>query len=159
MINVKVDADDVKNSLEELQVNTKNVPRKVVAAISSKIKSVTKKAYSGYLHKQTGLLYKSISRIMKKGKAIAYIYPTQANNKNNVRYGFVLAAGANILPKHDEYLTFKINGNWIRSKGVVIQPKNFIAEPADNFIGSLEYDKTIQTIIEKEVKKAEKKNV
>lgn len=155
-ISIQTDLDEVMRFLNSLEGNKDKMRRRILSGIGTATKNYVKKQYRGYLKKNTGMLYKSLSsRVIRSGKAVI-ISPTA--EKNKVRYGYVLAKGTTIRPRHSEYLTFQIDGKWIRKHSVIIQPRNWVEEPASRYISGIEFKKKLDALVKREIARAEKQN-
>ena len=153
-ISVKANIDECIRLLNCLEKNERKIRRRMLSQTGTAVKSKIKKSYGSMLEKRTGALYKSLkSRVVKAGN-MAVVYP--AAEKSKVRYGFVLAKGAEITAKDGNLLTFQVNGKWIRKKSVSIKPRDWVAEPAKRYLESAEYRKKLDLMMQKEIERAEK---
>lgn len=154
MISVKADIDECISLLNTLDRNEKKIRRRMLSQTGTAVKNKVKKSYNSMLSKRTGALYKSLKlRVVKAGNMVV-VYP--AAEKSKVRYGFVLAKGAEITAKEGNLLTFRINGKWIRKRSVSIKPRDWVAEPAKRYLESAEYRKKLDLMMQKEIERAEK---
>ena len=156
-ISIKADVEPIKELFQEVASKSKYLQKNILTALGNKAKSTLKKKYSLNLKKGSENLYKSINKyVSKKGDSVSIYSPAK---KDGVRYGFVLSKGATIKAKGDGYLTFKIDGKWIKAKSITIKGKDWVEAPVRSFIDSSEYGKTIDAVITKEVDKLFKKGI
>ena len=155
-ISLETDFDEAFNLIDGLGKEFPKIRRKVLAGIGTTAVKKSKTAYRGMLQKRTGNLYKSIKRsVVKSGKAVV-IYP-RAKSSNNVAYGFPLAKGSVIRAKDDDYLTFQVNGRWVKKKEVRVPSHDFVEGPINSYLGSKAHKDQMDQIIEKELKRLENK--
>lgn len=156
-ISVKADLDDVMETLSAIEGNKERMRRRVLSGIASAVKSKVKSSYRSLLHKRSGTLYKSIqSKVCRDGR-MAIVSPSATSN--GVRYGYVLAKGTTILPKKANTLTFQIDGKWIRKHSVTIPERDWAEKPAKDYIDSPAYKAKLDSLVQKEIDKAEKRKV
>lgn len=154
-ISVKADLDDVMRTLSEIEGNKEKMRRRVLSGIASAVKSKVKSSYRSLLHKRSGTLYKSIqSKVCRDGR-MAIVSPSAT--ANGVRYGYVLAKGTTILPKKANTLTFQIDGKWIRKHSITIPEQDWVEKPAKDYIDSPAYKAKLDSLVQKEIDKAEKR--
>lgn len=154
-ISVKADLDDVMKILSEIDGNKEKMRRRVLSGIASAVKSKVKSSYRSLLHKRSGTLYKSIqSKVCRDGR-MAIVSPSAT--ANGVRYGYVLAKGTTIVPKKANTLTFQIDGKWIRKHSVTIPERDWVEKPAKDYIDSPAYKAKLDSLVQKEIDKAEKR--
>ena len=155
-ISVETDFNDALRLFYSLDKEYPKIRRRILSGIGQSAANRSKKSYKGLLQKRSGNLYKSIKKsVVKSGKAVV-IYP-RAMSDNNVRYGFPLAKGSLIQAKGDNYLTFQVNGKWVKKKQVQIGSHDFVEGPIMKYIGSQDYNNQIDKLMDKEIKKLEKK--
>lgn len=155
-ISVETDFDEAFSFLFRLNKQFPRVRRNLLAGIGQASVGRSKTAYKGLLQKRSGNLYKSIKKsVVKSGKAVV-IYP-RAMSDNNVRYGFPLAKGSVIQAKGDNYLTFQVNGKWVKKKQVQIGSHDFVEGPIMKYIGSQDYYNQVNRLLKKEIEKLERK--
>lgn len=154
MVSVKTDLDEAMSLLKELDGNQVKMRRRILSGIGTAVKNQVKKNYKSLLNKNTGSLYKSLnSKVIKSGKAVI-VSPSAENNK--VRYGYVLAKGSVIKAKNGDLLTFKIGDKWIRKHQVTIPERNWVEQPTKQYLNSISYRQKIDSLVDKEIKRAEK---
>ena len=153
-ISVKTDIDEVMDFLSELDGNKDKMRRRILSSVGTAVKSHVRKSYRGFLHKNTGMLYKSLnSKVIRSGKAVI-ISPYAEHNK--ARYGYVLAKGSVIKPRNGEFLTFRIGDKWIRKKQVSIPSRDWVEGPAKQYLSSMSYRQKLDELVDKELIRAEK---
>ena len=154
-ISVKADLDDVMRTLSEIDGNKEKMRKRVLSGIASAVKGKVKSSYRKYLNKRSGTLYKSIqSKICRDGR-MAIVSPSATSS--GVRYGYVLAKGTTIIPKKANTLTFQIDGKWIRKHSVTIPERDWVEKPARDYIDSPSYKAKLDSLVQKEIDKAEKR--
>lgn len=155
-ISVETDFEDTLNFLKGLDKEYPKIRRRMLTGIGSTAANKSKQAYRGLLQKRTGSLYRSIKRsVVKSGKAVV-IYP-RAKSSNGVAYGFPLAKGSTIEAKKEDYLTFQVNGRWVKKKQVKVQSHDFVEGPVMKFVDSKDYRDRMDKLLAKEIAKLEKK--
>lgn len=158
-VELQTDFEDVYDQLDELGKKRRQIVRYVLSNVTRLTKNKIKKSYNLYLHKNTGNLYKHIKSKLYKNMDWSYII-SDAKSDKNVGYPFVLAAGAEIKPKkEDKYLTFQIDGKWVKKKSVTIPPRDFIGEPSKKYLGSSEMKRDMDFYLQKKLDLLEKKGV
>ncbi|AFG37632.1 hypothetical protein [Spirochaeta africana] len=149
MYEVSGDLQEIKKALTDLGLerNTRTIQRRILRRLGSKARTVAKRSYRANLGKETGELYRSIRhRLTKKGSVI--ISPTGGKN---LMKGNVLQSGAVIRPTSGEFLTYQINGKWIKSRVSIIRPRNWFYQAVDAFANSAEAQRYIEEQLEREV--------
>ncbi len=154
-ISVKADLDDVMRTLSEIDGNKERMRKRVLSGIASAVKSKVKSSYRKHLNKRSGTLYKSIqSKVCRDGR-MAIVSPSASDS--GVRYGYVLAKGTTIVPKKAKTLTFQIDGKWIRKHSVTLVERDWVEKPARDYIDSPSYKAKLDTLVQREIDKAEKR--
>lgn len=156
-ITIETDMSEVMQAFDALEKRSPKIQRSILAGIGSKSLSVAKKSYSKYLKKVSGNLYKNMKRVVvRAGNAV--VISSKALSGNKIFYGYALAKGSTIKAKKD-YLTFQIDGKWVKKQSVTLPSRDWFQAPIEEYIGSTEYDAQIDKLIEKEVQKLFKKGV
>jgi len=157
-ISVETEVKEALAVFSEIENASHKIQRSILAGLGSKAASIIKKNYANSLRKKSGNLYKDMKKkVTTRGDAV--VVSSNALSENKVRYGYVLAAGTTIETKNGNYLTFKIDGKWIRKKSVTIPSRDWVAKPVETFIDSSEYKAQIDNLIEREIKKLRKKGI
>ena len=154
-IEVKSDITDAMNVLEGFDKERPNIKKNLLRMSAQKTRSKVKKSYSSYLHKRSGNLYRSIHYYMYHNKKAAVV--TVHNKDDKVRYGYMLAHSYDIKPKNSKTLTFQVDGKWVRSYGVHITGRDYVEEPANRYLHSQEHRSDLETKMNKEIDRIEKK--
>lgn len=76
----------------------------------------------GYVPKKTGDLARSIIPRMEPGSPAKRVTGIIGTNKV---YAGIQEFGGTINAKNSKYLTFKVNGRWVRVRQVTIRPKRY----------------------------------
>jgi len=82
---------------------------------------------------RTGKLFNSIKFIINKD--IAALTTKKNLLKGNIYYSKFVEYGADIKPKRKEYLTFKVDGHWVKVKSVKTKPRPFMRPVWDEYFG------------------------
>ena len=155
-INLESDIKEAEKLLEGMDYKKKTFQRRILGGLATSAKGKVKKNYSSLLNKQSGTLYKSIKRSVNKRGDVATVH-ANAKAENKTRYGYVLVNGADITPKNGDYLTFRINENWVKVKSVHIAPRDFMESPVKQYLNSSEAQLRVNQITEKYIQDLEKK--
>lgn len=157
-INLKTDFDDATQLFNNLEKEAPKIRRRMLAGVGTTVKNRVKKEYRRLFNKKEGNLYESIKRyVTKSGKAV--IIETKARAANHVFYGYALTYGSTIEAKHSDYLTFQIDGKWVKKQSVKLPVRDFVEGPADKYLGSYEYKAQLDKLMQKEINKLEKKGI
>lgn len=157
-ISVQVDIDEAMKVFEGLDKGQNTIRRHLLAGIGTSAKNRAKTYSKTLIHKRSGALYKSFKRkIVRSGKAA--IIEAKARAANQVFYGYALAKGATIKAKHSDYLTFQIDGKWVKKKEVKLPARDYITEPVKKYIDSAECKLQMEKLVQREIAKLEKKGI
>ena len=157
MISVKADVSEALELFENLKVNKKAITKNLLRTIGTGAKQAVKKQYNHYLHKRSGKLYKSItSRVTRSGTAVVISNnassgkPTSKDGRD-ARYGFMLASGYNITPKHARFLQFQVNGQWVRKYNIRVAPVDWVEPPVLKYVDSGDAKEKLDKELQKQV--------
>lgn len=153
-IQIKSDLDELKSSLDGMEKSMPKLTRRVLGAAGTGIKKTTKKNFSNYFNNRTGMFFKSLKyKVRKSGNSVIIsASATSDGTSKGIRYPFVLAAGATILPKNGKTLTFLgKEGVWKRVKQTVIKPTPWIETPAESYLASSDYQNDIDAVLQKHI--------
>lgn len=157
-LSVQSEIKEAMKTFEDLEKYSPRIQRSILAGVGSKARSVVKKNYAKHLQKRSGNLYKDIKRmVVKRGNAV--VITTMARGENHVFYGHALAQGSTIRSKTSKALVFKIGDKWIRKHEVKLPQRDWFSGPIRSYIGSAEYEKQIDKLVEREIKKLAKKGI
>jgi hypothetical protein len=157
-LSVQSEVKEAMKSFEELEKYTPKIQRSLLAGIGSRVKTIIKKDYMRHLKINTGNLYQDIKRmVVKRGNAV--VITTTARGQNNAFYGHAQAQGSTIRSKTSGGLIFKIDDKWIRKHEVKLPERDWFEQPASSYIGSPAYHKQIEKLVDREIKKLEKKGI
>ena len=150
MVSLEQDFKQIEKSLENvgLDRNVRRVQRTILRRLGQKGRSEGKKGYRSNLNKNTGDLYRSISYKVSKNNVVV-ISPRGGKNLMKAN---VLENGAIIKPKQGDYLTYMINGKWVKSKVSVIRPRKWFFSYVNNWFRG-ESEKVIEETLNKEIMK------
>ena len=157
-ISVETDLTEVMELFDNLEKGQNRIRRNILAGVGTSAKNRVKKAYKSYgLQKGTGALYKSIKRkVIRSGKAVI-IEPTARNKQ--VLYGYALAKGSAIRAKSDDYMTFQIQGKWVKVHEVKLPERNYVSEPVNDYLKSTALRSQLDKLAQREIEKLEKKGI
>ncbi len=154
IISIKADLDEAMDMLKELDGNKFKMRKRILSGIGVAVKGAIKKSYKGILGKKSGTLQKGIvSKVLHSGKEVLV---TSEGRNGDVRYGYVLAKGAIIKPKHSKFLSFQVGGKWIQAHQVTIPARDWFEKPAKRYMESLAYKQKLEQLTQREITKAEK---
>ena len=157
-VSIETDISEPLEYLESLGANKHKAMRRILGGVGTAAKAQVKKAYKSHgLSKGTGALYKSITRkVMRSGKAVIVEAKAQTP-EDNVFYGYALAKGAQITAKKGKYLTFQIDGKWIKVHSVKLPERDFVASPVKRYLNSPAFGTKLDQLVERELKRIEKR--
>lgn len=157
-VSVETDLTEVMELFDNLEKGQNRIRRNILAGVGTSAKNRVKKLYKTYnLQKGTGALYKSIRRkVIRSGKAV--IVEAGARNKQ-ILYGYALAKGSAIRAKSDEYLTFQIDGKWVKVHQVKLPERDFVSEPVNDYLKSTALRNQLDKLAQREIDKLEKKGI
>lgn len=154
-ISIESDLTEAVELIDGLVKSRKSIKKAVLRRVATQGKNKAKRNYKSVLNKKSGYLYKTIrSYVYKNGRASVV---TAHKPGDPVRYGFVLAAGATIEAKNEDYLTFKIGDKWVKKHSVRIEPRDFIEAPVKRYLDSAECKADMDAVIQKKIDQIEKK--
>lgn len=155
VVDVRTDFHKVHYTLEVAGLEIGKIQKKILTGVGTKAKNAAKRAYGATLQKRTGRLHDSLIRVVSKsGEKVSVYSPAARNTQSRAnRYGFILASGARILPKAGKVLTFKVDGRWVRSHGVTVPARDWIAPAIQAYLNSPTYSNDINRTLDKEIKK------
>lgn len=158
-LSVKTEFDEALGMLQSLGADRKKMMRRLLSGIGTSAKSKVKKAYRSFgLHKDTGELYKSISRkVVRSGKGVIVEAKARTQDDGNVFYGYALAKGAKITAKDGGYLTFRKDGKWVKVHEVKLPERDFVARPVEEYLKTMEFRERLDALVQKEIDKMEEK--
>lgn len=158
-ISIETDFSEAMALFDNLEKGQKTIRRHILAGVGTSAKNKVKKLYKTYgLKNGTGALFKSIKRrVIRSGEAV--IIDANARSQKQVLYGYALAKGAAIRAKSDDYLTFQIDGKWVKTHEVKLPERDFIAEPVNEYLKTNAFRQQLDRLAQKEIDKLEKKGI
>ena len=158
-VSIETDLSEPLRYLERLGAQKHKVMRRVLGGVGTAAKNQVKKAYKSHgLSKGTGALYKSITRkVIRSGKAVIVEAKAQSA-KDNIFYGYALAKGATITAKKGKYLTFQIDGKWVKVHSVTLPERDFVASPVKRYLSSPAFGTKLDQLVQREVDRIEKEH-
>lgn len=164
IISIKADVDECLRFFDGLGKSEKTVTKAIMTQVGIGGKKSAKKTYPAIVHKRTGKLFKSIKyKVNKNGQNVIFSANADSGKKTSkdgrlARYGYMLASGYSITAKDPhKYLTFNINGKWVKKKSVTVAPRDFIEAPIDRYMESGELRNSIDKAFDKQLEKVAKK--
>ena len=155
-IDIKADFDEVNEYLGDIGKQGRTISRYVLSNIARITAKHIKKSYNLYLRKRSCNLYKNIKHHLSK-RGMYDVVSSNAKSSNMVGYGYVNASGADIKAKNGKYLTFQIDGKWVKKASVKIPSKNFIEEPGERYLRSTQMKDDMDFYLQKKLDALEKK--
>ena len=151
-LSVKTEFDEALDMLQGLGADRNRMMRRLLSGIGTSAKAKVRKAYKTYgLNKDTGELYKSISRrVVKSGKGVIVEAKARTGGDGNVFYGYALAKGARITAKDGGYLTFQKDGKWVKVHEVKLPERDFVARPVEEYLKTMEFRERLDSLVQKE---------
>ena len=162
IISIKADVIECVRFFDGLDVSEKSITKGIMSQVGQGGRLAARKSYPTILHKRTGKLFKSIKyKVYKNGQSVIFSANADSGKKTSkdgrlARYGYMLASGYTITAKKD-WLTFNINGKWVKKKSVTVAPRDFIEAPIDRYMDSGELRESMDKAFDKQLKKIEKK--
>lgn len=164
IISIKAEVDECLRFFDGLGASDKTITKGIMTQVGQGGRSEVRKRYPGIIHKRTGKLFKSIKyKVYKNGQNVIFSANADSGKKTSkdgrlARYGYMLASGYSITAKDPhKYLTFNINGKWVKKKSVTVAPRDFIEAPIDRYMESGELERRIDKAFDKQLQKVAKK--
>ena len=175
--NIKLDEnlEDVINILKSTLKQCNSLERKSMNAGGNYIAQQVRKSYSEYFpnkpreHEKPFKDAKNLKRSIRKRQqrkpsltvtiwSYVHAYNPYSPDQPKVLYGQAQAKGFTAVAKNDSYLTFQIDGKWVKKKQVTITPKPFVTQPGERAANSSEIQVKMEEAFMKEYDKIEKSN-
>ena len=134
MLSAELNTKDLENKLKIFASGLGNVYEELIKAVGEEMASKVKSNAMSAFTNRTGRLFNSIKFITNKD--IAALTTKKNLNKGNVYYAKFIEYGADIKPKRKEYLTFKVDGHWIKVKSVKTKPRPFMIPVWEEYFGN-----------------------
>lgn len=156
-LSVKTDVSEALELFENLNVNRKAITKNLMRTIGTGAKQAVKKEYNHFLHKRSGTLYRSITSKVSRSGTEAIISNNASSGKHTAkdgriaRYGFMLASGYTITPKHHTTLTFQVNGQWVKKYMIRVQPVDWVEPPVEKYVESGDAKDKLDKALQKQV--------
>ena len=154
-ISVKAEIDECMRFFTNMDVNKNQIQKRIMTAVGTGAKQAVKKNYNHYLNRRSGTLYKSIKSVVTK--EAVYITNNADSGKRTARdgrtarYGFMLAAGYTIEPKHKKFLSFVSNGRRYFLKSATVKPVNWVEPSVMKYIMSGDCKRRMDNAFQKQV--------
>lgn len=153
---VEVDIKKADQYLRSLGIESEYIERNMLRGIGNAVKNQLKKVAGNYFRFPTGATKKSIKSKLKSKRHMVVVSTDQTNPANGVRYPWVLTAGATMRAEGRKVMRFQIDGKWISKHEVTIKKRNFIYGPAMDWMKTPAYERTLDKLLDKEIKRWEK---
>lgn len=163
ILSIRVEINDALLFFQNLDVNKTQISRGLLNTVGAGGKRAIKRSYPSVLHKRSGKLLKSIRyTTFRNGSQVIFSNSAQSDKKTDkrdvfARYGYMLASGYTIHAKYGDYLTFNINGKWVKKKSVTVGAKDFTEGPLLRYMASGELNRNLDETFQKQVDRLEKK--
>ena len=161
-VSVKAEIDDALKFFDGLAANKTTIARGLLNTVGAGGKRSIRRNYPALLHKRSGMLYKSIKyTTYRNGTQVVFTNTANSGKRTSkdgrtARYGFMLASGYTITAKKG-YLTFNINGKWVKKQSVTVAPRDYMEEPVLRYMNSGELNRNLDATFQKQVDRLEKK--
>lgn len=153
MISIRTEYEDLKKKLDEIQdpKTIQKLSKKMFqAALRGGVKAA-KKSLSITASKKSGSLYRSIKgRLSRKDKAVGIIGPS---GSFNFMKAYTLEQGITRKAKDSEYMSFKVNGRWVRKKTVNQYPRPWFERSVGKYLESNQLVSDMDKQLERDLKK------
>jgi len=163
IISIKADVDECVMFFDNLGKSEKSISKAIMTQVGQGGKQAAKKHYPSVLHKRTGNLFRSIVfKTYKNGKTVVFSANANSGKKTSkdgriARYGYMLASGYTITAKNNGYLTFNVNGQWVKKKSITVAPRDFMEKPIDRYMESGDLKQRMDKAFDKQLEKVAKK--
>ena len=163
IISIKAEVDTAVRYFDTLGQSERTVTRAIMNQVGQGGRKAIRSKYSSILHKRSGKLYKSIKySIFDNGKSVIFSINASSGKKTskdgrNARYGYMLSSGYTITAKNRKYLTFNINGKWIKKKSVTVTPRDIVEGPIDRYMSSGDLKNRIDKAFDQQLEKVKKR--
>lgn len=153
LVSLESDISEPIGMLKELGGRERTVLKNILSGVGTDAKAVVKRSYrSSGLRKDTGALYKGISRkVTRDGKSV--IVSTTARNDRQILYGGALAKGSLVEAKDAKVLRFQVDGKWVSKSAVKLPQRPFITGPVLRHMGTTAFREKLDQLVEREVEK------
>lgn len=157
-ITVETDINEAMKVFEGLDKGQNTIRRHMLAGLGTSAKNKAKTFAKTQINKRSGALFKSFKRkVISNGKAV--LIEAKARAANQVFYGYALAKGATIKANHSDYLTFQVDGKWVKTQEVRLKGIDYVSAPVKKYIDSSESKQQMERLVQKELDKLEKKGI
>ena len=164
------DFENIEKILKSTLKQLNSLERKSMAAGGNYIAKEIRKSYRDYFpnkpqrhekpFKDAENLRKSIKKRQQKKPSLTvtiwsyvHAYNPYSPDQPKVLYGQALAKGFTAQAKKDKYLTFCINGKWIKTHSVTVTPRPFVTQPGERAANSREVVEIQEEAFMKSIKK------
>lgn len=157
-LDIRADIKSVHEALKEVDISFRKVHKRILSALTIQMRNrVTKQIYKS-VKKDTGELKASIYKWSKSDRT-GVVSTRKQYIAQTLEFGkrIVPRKNARIVGKKTvlRYLTFKgKDGVWHKVREVNIRPHPFFFSPIEQYVNSPEFEKTINAVCEKILKKA-----
>ena len=175
--NIKLDEnqEDVVKIVKSVLKQCNALERKSMNAGGNYIAKEVRKSYSEYFpnkpqhhekpFKDAENLKKSIKKRQQKKPRLTvtiwsyvHAYNPYSPDQPKVLYGQALAKGFTVTAKKDKYLTFQVNGKWVKKQQIQVTPRPFVTQPAEKAANSQAIVVVMEDAFMKEYQKIENSN-
>lgn len=151
MIAVKLDIDFKKyeKALGDMKQKMPSISKKMMNKVNALVKKEARKNMRGRKfdkEKENGI-YKNLYSYSKKN------FSAKVGVKRIANYSIFIENGANIKAKNHKYLTFKVNGKFVKVKSVIVPARPFLKPAVDMYWKTEKASKEMEIVFQKELNK------
>ena len=162
MISIQPKLDAIHQALIYIKDETKwldvDIIKKLGAGVTRKAKQNYRSLFRAPKRGRDGM-YSKITKYLDKPRRIITVTNSAANANDGVRYPFVQAHGAVIKAKKEKYLTFQIDGKWIKKQTVTLPVRDWIQRPGNQYMASMQADEDIHKVIDQKISQLKRKGI
>ena len=160
IISIKADIEEAQAFLTELGYQRKSINKALLRAVGTGGRQAIRRNYKSVLKKRTGKLYKEgiKSFVKQNGTAVVFTNNVDSGEKTSkdgrlARYGFMLASGYTIKPKHGKALMWEEDGQKFFAKKITVKPKDWVEGPIKRYAESMDIKQHLNKAFQKQVDK------
>lgn len=132
MIHIHEDFSDIYKALDEIGLKSKQINRKVLSLFGREGRKQARREIRSKTTRRSGELAGGM-RFMIKPIDKLTVMPSPGKNWMKAE---VLQRGWEVKSKSKPYMTFQIDGNWVKVKSFKIQPRGWFYSSFDSYINS-----------------------
>ena len=132
MISTVLNDNGLSDKLRVLSSGLGNIFQELLSEVGAEMSNEAK----ALAPVRTGRLKNNIKFIFDKKDNLGALTTQKSLAKGNVWYSRIVESDRNITAKKKEYLTFRINGNWVKVKSVRVKGQPFITPVFNDYFSS-----------------------